>query len=157
MSVQYTPKEFSVLFSKNHYFKLTERFALLKQQLSIYLFAAPIFTSVPSIVARDDGHVRVVGCKYNANADLKQSSFLLINGSHRVVNLYPPSPPTKGIPDGNAVQSYELPETFRLTSGFYQCGFDLTTANAPILSNRSKFVPWPCKYSKLSKHDIVSK
>lgn len=127
----------------------------------MFFFAAPVFTSVPSVVERDGGHVRVVGCKYNASADLTHSSFLLINGSHRVVNFHPTNPPNKAKPDRNTsttmlsfqqadnsfntVQTYQLPETSLLTSGFYQCGFDLGTADATILSNRSKFVPWPSK------------
>ena len=137
------------------------KYVKLKNELAWFSFLAPTFTSVPSVVERNDGHFRVVGCKYNASSDLRHLSFLLINESRRVVNLFPTTTAIKTTLNQNfnssmllfqqtdnslnALQTYQLPETSLLTSGFYQCGFDLATANRPILSKRSKFVPWPCK------------
>lgn len=133
----------------------------MRNELPCFFLLAPTFTSVPSVVERNDGDFRVVGCKYNASSDLRHLSFLLINESHRVVNLYPTTPAINITSNLNlnssmlssqqtdnslnALQTYQLPETPLLTSGFYQCGFDLATANRPILSKRSKFVSWPCK------------
>lgn len=107
-----------------------------------------------------NGLTKIVGCKYNAHVDLANSSFLQINGTHRINLSDAARHLSSNLPNSNSIprrslseeeknftnsnmKLFQLPDTLLETAGTYECGLEISNLPKPVLSRKSNFVPWP--------------